>query len=102
MTASKAQVISANDLLDGDVVYLDADGGWTRALSEASLITDNALADALLDQAKAQPGRIIDPYSLDVTVGPDRVTPAHIRERLRDSGPSIRPDLQRVPWQPKD
>ena len=98
MNASN-QVISANDLLHGDVVYLDSDGGWTRALSGAVLVADKDEAEALLREAKAQPGKVIDPYLLDVAIGPDGATPSHIRERLRDSGPSFRPDLQRTPFQ---
>ncbi len=98
MTASN-QVISANDLWDGDVVYLDADGGWTRTLAGAVLIGDRDEAEALLRAVKSQSGKIIDPYLLDVAIDRDRVTPSHIRERLRDSGPSFRPDLQRTPFQ---
>lgn len=100
MKSSKTQVISANDLLDGDVVYLAAGGAWTRALSGAELIGEKEHADALLAEAKAQPGTVVDPYLLHVTDGPGGIRPAHIRERLRDTGPSFRPDLQRAPWQP--
>lgn len=98
MKPSNMQVISANDLLSGDVVYLDASGAWTRALAGAVLIADGQEADALLREAKAQPGNVIDPYLIDVTVGPDGPIPSHIRERLRDSGPSFRTNLQRTPF----
>ena len=97
MKTGNTQIISANDLMDGDVVYLDADGGWTRALSNAALITDKERAKTLLAEAKRQPGTVIDPYLLDVIAEPGRTTPMHIRERLRESGPSFRLDLQRAP-----
>lgn len=100
MISIKTQVISANDLHDGDVVYLDAGGTWTRSLASAELITAKEHAAAMLARAKAQTGIIIEPYLLDVIAGPGGITPAHIRERLRDSGPSFRPDLQRTPWHP--
>ena len=96
MKANSAQVISANDLLEGDVVYLTATGGWTRVLSDADRIEDKERAAVLLASARAQFGKVIDPYLLDVIAGPSGVRPAHIRERLRDSGPSFRPDLQRA------
>jgi hypothetical protein len=98
--SNNAQIISANDLLEGDVVYLTAAGGWTRVLSDADLIEDKERAAVLLAGAKAQSGKVIDPYLLDVTTGPSGVRPAHIRERLRDSGPSFRADLQRAPLLP--
>ena len=33
------KVVTANHLLEGDVIYLTAENDWTRALSEAELIT---------------------------------------------------------------
>jgi hypothetical protein len=100
MTINKAQVISANDLLEGDVVYLDRHGSWTRLLSHAELITDEGHADTLLAEAKECPDKVIDPYLLKVTAGPCRITPLHIRERLRDRGPSTRPEFQRLGCEP--
>ena len=38
------KVVTANALLEGDVVYLTEDDRWTRNLSEAELITDEAIA----------------------------------------------------------
>ena len=34
------KVVTANDLLEGDVIYLTADDRWTRAHHEAELIED--------------------------------------------------------------
>ena len=38
------KVVTANALLEGDVVYLTADDRWTRTLHEAELLTDEAVA----------------------------------------------------------
>ena len=90
------KIVSANDLLVGDVVYLDGDGGWTRTVRTAAVAGDRDAADRLLAIAQAQPGTVVGPYLADVTLGPDgRPVPSHLRERIRDRGPTIRPDLGR-------
>jgi hypothetical protein len=90
------QIVSANDLLEGDVVYLCADGGWTRHLSDAAVATDAEGAAALLAAAVAQPGRVVDPYLSDVAIEPGASPrPLHYREIFRTRGPSNRPDLGR-------
>ena len=43
--AEKPKVLTANALLEGDVVYLAPDGGWTRQHDKALLITDAATAE---------------------------------------------------------
>ena len=90
------KIVSANDLLAGDVVYLDGDDGWTRTVRDAAVANDAEAADRLLAIAAAQPGIVVGPYLADVTLGPDgRPAPSHLRERIRDRGPTIRPDLGR-------
>ncbi|MCG6901762.1 MAG: DUF2849 domain-containing protein, partial [Rhodobacter sp.] len=39
------KIITANALLEGDVVYLTANDTWTRRIDEAELIDDEAHAD---------------------------------------------------------
>lgn len=102
MKTKEAQVISANDLLDGDVVYLGAAGGWTRNLQEARIFTDSEVATVMLTDTKSQTGIVVDPYLVDVYIGDDRAIPIHIRERLRHSGPSILSSLQTTVLQPED
>ena len=90
------KVVSANDLLVGDVVYLDRDGAWTRNLETAAVAETPEAADHLLAVAGAQPGQVVGPYLADVALregaGP---TLTHLRERMRERGPSNRPDLGR-------
>ncbi|MEM6666070.1 MAG: DUF2849 domain-containing protein [Pseudomonadota bacterium] len=89
------QIVSANDLLDGDVVYLRADGLWSRILREAAVARTREAADALLVLAD-QPGAVVGPYLLTVeAVEGCAPAPLHIRERTRDLGPSNRLDLGR-------
>ncbi|MCB1832215.1 MAG: DUF2849 domain-containing protein [Geminicoccaceae bacterium] len=89
------QIVSANDLIEGDVVYLDAGREWTRRLADAAIARDEAQAQALLALAD-QPARVVGPclvaVSIDDEGGPQ---PVHYRERFRERGPSVRPDLGR-------
>ncbi|MFY0610108.1 MAG: DUF2849 domain-containing protein [Hyphomicrobiaceae bacterium] len=84
----KPKIVSANDLFDGDVVYLDGDSNWTRRISEAAVATSVDAADALLAESD-QPAKIVGPYLLDVKLDDDTVEPDHFRERLRDTGPTF-------------
>lgn len=47
-------VVTANVLIEGDVVYLAADDGWTRDLAQALVLTDKARADTALARAVAK------------------------------------------------
>lgn len=89
------KIVSANHLLDGDVVYLDMSGRWTRRLNEAAVADSEEAADTLLAQG-AQPAEVVGPYLVDVTLDQDGLPmPTHFRERFRDLGPTNRPDLGR-------
>lgn len=96
---AKPQIVSANHLLDGDVIYLTARGGWTRHLAQAAVACSPDEAAALLAAAEAQPGTAVGPYLAEVATdgpGPDAgLRPLHYREIFRTRGPSNRPDLGR-------
>lgn len=92
----KPQVVSANDLLEGDVVYLRDDGGWSRNIADASIADTSEAAHALLAKA-AQPDVVVGPYLLEVEPTPSGPQPLHFRERFRLSGPSVPSDFRRAP-----
>ena len=82
-------VLTANDLLEGDVVYRAPDGGWTRHLSSAHLFVDEAEASRSLAEAESQQGAIVDPYLAAAMAGDGGgPRPAHFREAFRAAGPS--------------
>ncbi len=90
------QVVTANHLLDGDVVYLTAGLGWSRELADAVIADTQEEADRLLAAAAGQEGEVVGPYLIDVARDADgRPEPLHYRERIRTRGPSNRPDLGR-------
>ena len=82
------KVVTANALLEGDVVYLTKDDRWTRELSKAVLLHDEADAELRLLQAQAQTGVVVGAYLADMTEGPDGPEPTHFREAFRRKGPS--------------
>lgn len=82
------KVVTASDLLEGDVIYLTDDDTWSRHLSEAEVIDDEAHAQIRLLDAQAQPDRIVGAYLADVTLGKNGPEPAHFREAFRATGPS--------------
>ena len=45
------KVVTANDLLLGDVIYLDANGDWTRDHADAALFAEQDQAEAKLAEA---------------------------------------------------
>jgi len=82
------QVVTANDLRLGDVVYLTADDRWTRQHHEAELIEDEAHAQMRLLHASAQKLIIVGAYLADARSGPNGPEPIHFREAFRTRGPS--------------
>ncbi|MEX0853939.1 MAG: DUF2849 domain-containing protein [Bauldia sp.] len=87
-----AKVITANDLGDGLVVFLDRDGGWTHLIAEARVLEDGSELDAATAHAKAQHDArvIVEPYPIDVTVTDGVPAPVRLRERIRaDRGPTV-------------
>ena len=85
------KVVTANALIEGDVVYLAADDGWVRSLPQAEVLTDEADAQLRLLKAQAQGDRVIGAYLAEVRIGPAGPEPAHFREAFRTRGPSNYP-----------
>jgi len=96
---SLPKVLTANRLLSGDVVFFASDLGWVESLSQATVANapdDIATLEQLADGAEAQ-GEVIGPYLIDLDEDP--LTPRRNRERIRATGPTVRPDLARLPVQ---
>lgn len=82
------KVITANALIDGDVIYLTADDQWTRELAQAEVITDEAHAQLRLIDGESQPNVAVGVYLADVAPGKSGPEPIHFREDFRRTGPS--------------
>ena len=82
------KVITANALIEGDVVYFSETNDWVRDLAQAELLTDEAVADARLIEASAQQDKIVGAYLTDMAAGENGPEPVHFREDFRRTGPS--------------
>jgi len=89
------QVVSANRLADGRVVYLAAEGGWTRELAAARRADGKEAGAALLAEAEAGVRRceVVAPTLVELQEEAAE-TPGELpglrrlRERIRDRGPT--------------
>jgi hypothetical protein len=82
------KIVTANALLEGDVVYLTEDDRWSRSHAEAELIEDEAHAAIRLIDAERQGSVIVGAYLADARQGPQGPEPVHFRESFRARGPS--------------
>ena len=82
------KVLTANHLLDGDVIYWSPEGDWVGQFEDALYLDDETRANALLAQAERQQEVIVGPYLADARLVDGKPAPAHFRETFRTRGPS--------------
>ncbi len=82
------KVITANALIEGDVVYFTAHDTWSRALQDADVLTDEADAALRLLIAEARNDEVVGAYLAEMKPGADGPDPVHFREEFRRTGPS--------------
>jgi hypothetical protein len=89
--ATHAQILTANRLRDGEVVYWQQ-GAWVLELSAATRLADKAAADAALGLAGASVADrvVVSPYLFEIR---ENGRPVKEREIIRAEGPSVRRDL---------
>lgn len=89
------QILTANRLGDGAVVYLAPDGQWVEAPGKALAISSPEAAraaEAVGLQAEAV-RLVVGSYLMDVVTEAGVLRPKSMRERIRAAGPSVRLDL---------
>jgi Protein of unknown function (DUF2849) len=93
-TTPALQVLTANRLRDGDVVYW-RDGAWVEAFKDADVFNDKAAADAALAAAKVfvTDRKVVNPYLFAVREDGGKIRAVEEREIVRSEGPSVRRDL---------
>jgi hypothetical protein len=93
--SEKGQVMTANRLGDGEVVFLTRGGSWNEKIDEAVLAQEPQAIAALearaLDGVKAN--HVTGHYLFDAERVDGKIRASHIRERIRTLGPSVRLDL---------
>ena len=90
-------VVSASELLSGDVVFRNAHGGWSPGIDAAQVLDTQDKAFVALGEAQKDERANIVMAAALIEVGLDSgaIRPVHIRERIRALGPTVRPDLAR-------
>lgn len=86
---------TANRLLDGEAVWLAANGRWVDHVEAAwavDTVADKERAAAMAAKGDAD-NHIVEPYAIDVNVTGGAVWPTKYREVIRAKGPTIRLDL---------
>jgi hypothetical protein len=89
-----SEVITANRLIDGVVVF-QADEGWVEDFAKASVYQTAEAGRATLERAKQDEARdiVVEPYAIVVEMRSGHYAPKALREFIRASGPTTRPDL---------
>jgi len=85
------QMIIANRLTDGLVVFYTDGGGWSMRIADGVVIDDEAEAARMLAAAKADEDRclVVDPNLIDVSIDGGSPRPVAIREAIRAFGPTV-------------
>ncbi len=78
-------VVTANRLIDGIVVYLASDGGWTEEIDRARLAATEDEVKALEAEAAKDVAarKVVAVYPMEVAVRDGTVDPLSVRERIR-------------------
>lgn len=94
-TTEKGQVMTANRLRDGDVVFLTRSDEWALAIDNAVLAQEPLAVAALEARAKTDEKAtlVTGSYLFDAERVDGKIRASHIRERIRAQGPTVRLDL---------
>ncbi len=89
-------ILTGNDLKTGVVVWWDGQN-WSLHVENAVDVGDEADAIAAREEAAR---RVNVPYAIEATQTDDGPRPAHIKDRVRALGPTVRMDLTLKPNDP--
>ena len=91
------KILTGNNLKTGAVLWWTG-YDWSLHVDDAVDVGDQAEAVIAREQG-AQ--RVTEAYAIAAETTPDGVRPAHIKDRIRALGPTVRPDLTLKPADPK-
>ena len=90
------KILTGNDLKTGAVTWWDG-VQWSLHVEDAVDVGDHA--DTILAREGAA-RRVNAAYAIDAIKDGQGVRPAHIKDRIRALGPTVRPDLTLKPADP--
>jgi hypothetical protein len=93
------KILTGNNLKDGRVTWWDGQN-WSLHIADAVDVGDEA--ESILAREEAA-RRVNGSYAIDAEPDPSGhgVRPAHIKDRIRALGPTVRPDLTLKPADPE-
>ena len=87
------KLLTGNHLTNGYVIWWTGEG-WSRHVEESIDVGDKGEHVAQVETAAC---RVNNPYLIDAAPGAAGPVPLHIKERIRATGPTVRPDLALKP-----
>src|SRR5690606_25977304 len=91
------KILTGNDLRTGAVTWWDG-SGWSLHVEDSADVGDKG-DDIIARETAAR--RVFNAYVVDGEKNAGGVRPAHIKERIRALGPTVRPDLTLKPADPE-
>ena len=88
------KILTGNDLATGDVIWWAGDAGWSRHVADSLDVGDKGDEIGHIEESAR---RVTAPYVIDAEKTADGVRPAHIKDRIRAIGPTVRLDLSIKP-----
>ena len=83
------RIVTGNDLVTGDVTWWTGKG-WSRHVADAVDVGHDGEHVAAVEEAAL---RVNGPFVIDAEMTDAGPVPAHIKDRIRASGPTVRADL---------
>ncbi len=90
------KILTGNDLKSGAVTWWDG-ADWSLHIEQAADVGERGEEIAARENAAR---RVLAPYVIDGAQTPDGPRPAHIKDRIRALGPTVRLDLSLKPADP--
>ncbi|PEQ12633.1 hypothetical protein B2G71_09985 [Novosphingobium sp. PC22D] len=91
------KILTGNDLKTGAVTWWDGES-WSLHVDDAVDVGEGG-ADIIAREEAAR--RVFAAYVIDGVQTDEGVRPAHIKDRIRALGPTVRPDLTLKPADPE-
>lgn len=85
------KLLTGNDLASGAVIWWTGEG-WSRHVADAASVPAETDIAGLIGREESA-RRVTGGYAVDAEETPAGPRPVHIKERIRASGPTVRPDL---------
>jgi hypothetical protein len=86
------KLITAHELLTGEVVYWTEAGAWSKHIKDAAAFPDEP-ADAAIATAKKQSTIVTNVYLVEADAPGQPSSRVRLRETIRAQGPTVRRDL---------